>query len=498
MVFALQVSRAPNVAGGTLSAGNPAIGANQPSSLRYMHHDHLGSVAVVTNETGAVLERLAFDPWGKRRNINGLADTTDSLVGLTTDRGYTEHEHLDEMGVIHMNGRIYDPLIGRMMSADPFIQAPAALQSYNRYSYVMNNPLNLTDPSGYWSLNNFLSNLDNFTRNPTSGNAFTLHRSVPGVVSVDNYVVKHNWAFQIGRAAAGAWGGPWAAAGATGYYTYLTTGCESCSVKAFGLSLATSYAFEKAGDAAEGREYGAGHYASHAAVGCASSVAGGGQCGAGALSAVAGLAGTQFGGSTMAGRFASSVIAGGVASRLAGGSFIDGAQTAAYGFLFNECAHTKCVGGSYGHGPDEHFYMQMTLLDSNCSGDCLQILKEGAQFFSAPGYGMQPVPFEDGGLRTVFIRAPFTSETPGSYTFPVGRVVQTMGADGSITNTTLNDHLACCGTVNRTVLQVNKSAYMLTLGQGTNLNGLFLRMNEFYGPKAFGTLDQQLIRAVRK
>jgi hypothetical protein len=73
-----------------------------------------------------------------------------------------------------------------------------------------------------------------------------------------------------------------------------------------------------------------------------------------------------------------------------------------------------------------------------------------------------------------------------------------MGADGSITNTTLNDHLACCGTVNRTVLQVNKSAYMLTLGQGTNLNGLFLRMNEFYGPKAFGTLDQQLIRAVRK
>jgi hypothetical protein len=56
MVFALQVSRAPNVAGGTLSAGNPAIGGNQPSSLRYMHHDHLGSVAAVTNEAGAVLE----------------------------------------------------------------------------------------------------------------------------------------------------------------------------------------------------------------------------------------------------------------------------------------------------------------------------------------------------------------------------------------------------------------------------------------------------------
>jgi RHS repeat-associated protein len=152
MVFALQVSRAPNVAGGTLSAGNPAIGANQPSSLRYMHHDHLGSVAVVTNETGAVLERLAFDPWGKRRNINGLADTTDSLVGLTTDRGYTEHEHLDEMGIIHMNGRVYDPLIGRFMSADPFIQAPKNLKTFNRYSYVWNNPLKLYDPDGFNAL----------------------------------------------------------------------------------------------------------------------------------------------------------------------------------------------------------------------------------------------------------------------------------------------------------------------------------------------------------
>ena len=59
------------------------------------------------------------------------------------------HEHIDEMGIINMNGRIYDPLIGRFMSADPYIQAPDDLQSFNRYAYVRNNPLNLTDPSGY-------------------------------------------------------------------------------------------------------------------------------------------------------------------------------------------------------------------------------------------------------------------------------------------------------------------------------------------------------------
>jgi RHS repeat-associated protein len=55
---------------------------------------------------------------------------------------------LDELGIIHMNGRIYDPHIGRFMSADPIIQSPYELQSHNRYSYVMNNPLFYTDPSG--------------------------------------------------------------------------------------------------------------------------------------------------------------------------------------------------------------------------------------------------------------------------------------------------------------------------------------------------------------
>jgi RHS repeat-associated protein len=76
----------------------------------------------------------------------------DALVGQTTDRGYTEHEHLDEVGVIHMNGRVYDPLVGRFMSADPFVPNPYNLQSFNRYSYVRNNPLGLYDPSGYLEL----------------------------------------------------------------------------------------------------------------------------------------------------------------------------------------------------------------------------------------------------------------------------------------------------------------------------------------------------------
>ena len=50
-----------------------------------------------------------------------------------------------------MNGRIYDPTLGRMLQADPFIQAPTNTQSYNRYSYVWNNPMSYTDPSGYFT-----------------------------------------------------------------------------------------------------------------------------------------------------------------------------------------------------------------------------------------------------------------------------------------------------------------------------------------------------------
>ena len=51
-----------------------------------------------------------------------------------------------------MNGRVYDPLLGKFLSGDPLIQDPTNGQSYNRYSYVLNNPTNLTDPTGFESV----------------------------------------------------------------------------------------------------------------------------------------------------------------------------------------------------------------------------------------------------------------------------------------------------------------------------------------------------------
>jgi RHS repeat-associated protein len=66
---------------------------------------------------------------------------------------------MNDVGIIHMNGRIYDPILGRFLQADPFIQFPNNSQSYNRYSYVLNNPMTLTDPSGYFSLGKIISPL---------------------------------------------------------------------------------------------------------------------------------------------------------------------------------------------------------------------------------------------------------------------------------------------------------------------------------------------------
>ena len=115
---------------------------------RYLHTDHLGSVDVITKEDGSIAERLGYDTWGKRRNANGT-DSTTQLTSNITHHGYTGHEMIDSIGLINMNGRWYDPTLGRMMQADAYIQAPDSLQNYNRYSYVMNNPLGYTDPSGY-------------------------------------------------------------------------------------------------------------------------------------------------------------------------------------------------------------------------------------------------------------------------------------------------------------------------------------------------------------
>jgi RHS repeat-associated protein len=119
---------------------------------RYLHRDHLGSVVALTDSTGAVVERYSYDPWGKRRDpVTWVtpAPGTFSFDPTYTDRGYTGHEHIDHMGLVNMNGRIYDPEIGKFLSADPTTQYPESTQGWNRYAYCGNNPMSFVDPTGY-------------------------------------------------------------------------------------------------------------------------------------------------------------------------------------------------------------------------------------------------------------------------------------------------------------------------------------------------------------
>ncbi|MCK9562616.1 MAG: hypothetical protein M0R02_07840 [Bacteroidales bacterium] len=115
--------------------------------MYYTHKDHLGSITEITDSQGAVVESLSYDAWGNRRNPHTWA--SDSTAGGTFlfDRGYTGHEHLDDFAIINMNGRIYEPLTGRMMAPDNYVQSSLS-QNLNRYSYCLNNPLIYTDPDG--------------------------------------------------------------------------------------------------------------------------------------------------------------------------------------------------------------------------------------------------------------------------------------------------------------------------------------------------------------
>jgi len=131
-----------------LSGGAMLIQNNGVDSLLYAYSDFQGSLIALTDVSGNVVEKYAYDPWGARRNPTDWTQK-DLRTKWITNRGYTGHEHLDAFGIINMNGRVYDPLTAMFMSTDPYIQAPGDWLNYNRYGYCMGNPFRYTDPSGY-------------------------------------------------------------------------------------------------------------------------------------------------------------------------------------------------------------------------------------------------------------------------------------------------------------------------------------------------------------
>ena len=118
----------------------------EEGKLLFLHRDQLGSIVAITDLNGKLVEARHFDAWGKVLSItDGNGNKLDKLL---LDRGYTGHEHLASVGLIHMNGRLYDPALHRFLMPDNYIQDPFNTQNFNRYGYCLNNPLKYTDPNG--------------------------------------------------------------------------------------------------------------------------------------------------------------------------------------------------------------------------------------------------------------------------------------------------------------------------------------------------------------
>ncbi|WP_309386029.1 SpvB/TcaC N-terminal domain-containing protein [Cerasicoccus frondis] len=344
-------------------------GVVDSETLEYLHYDHQGSLSAITASVIALdgngdaqnVRHNSYDAWGRQRDVEtwgydfDAQTQTGSYAWLAQQEhdysiGYTGHENLDEFEIVHMNGRLYDAQVGRFISADPFIQFPSNLQSFNRYSYVLNNPLSYTDPSGY-----FLDGIFD-----AIGDFFS---------SVGNWV-SENWRTVVGIAVAVVvfYAAPYAltAAGATlGTAQTSFVGTVAGGIAAGGVNdgvrgAIMGGAFASAfwvvggtladGGVVPGYDSGAevGELAvkmvAHGVIGGTQQVFAGGDflqgmfasaVTAGASPGISGIdVGSRFGDFALQTTAASMV--GGTASVIAGGKFANGAYSAAFGYLFNQ------------------------------------------------------------------------------------------------------------------------------------------------------------------
>lgn len=123
-------------------------------TVRYLLEDHQGSISAIAANSGVSDMGESFTAFGQRRSRttwSGPPTTSDlNTIASISRQGYTFQTWLGQsMGLNHMNGRVQDAILGRFLSADPHIPDPTNAQGYNRYSYVLNNPVSFTDPTGF-------------------------------------------------------------------------------------------------------------------------------------------------------------------------------------------------------------------------------------------------------------------------------------------------------------------------------------------------------------
>ena len=321
-------------------AGGNRIATRYPTVTYYYNTDHLHSSNVITDGTGAKVGEVYYYPFGGTRVNAGP---------MYPSYKYTGQEQDGETGLYFYGARYYDPAIGRFISADTIIPGPSNPQAFNRYSYVLNNPLLYTDPSGH----------GNFFEDAYHGAIRTWHdfeRSRFGQVALQSA------ATIVGAVYGGAPGAALAAASVNYAYTEDMTS----SLKAGGMTLVTYGAFNMAGDYIQGMQI-AGratnpgytvplstkaiiHAGAGATAGGINAAIGGGNIGLGIVAGgFAGGVGSYFRGfapygSELAGHALIGGVAGGTVYSLYGGNFgegfAQGAVTSVFELLFNQYMHS--------------------------------------------------------------------------------------------------------------------------------------------------------------
>lgn len=336
--------------------------------------DNIGSTSLITDESGNVVQRFHYDPFGEQqlvqeetvsspkeitqtqsRQEKGTAVTASLSRDAITRYGFTGQEEIatGDIDLIHMNGRMYDPHLGRFLSPDPIIQDPSNSQSLNRYTYCLNDPLAFTDPSGFswWTdLRDSVENLfeDAFhlvqqvLRNPTVDEILEITVAAvacyysAGLLSMQTF-----WAFS-------------AAAATNGVISYAQTGKIGAAFTSAAETLATEYAWAGTGNLLQGANWEEKSLV-HGVVGGGINFVEGGSFKNGFLAAavseamsgeIAGLDKENKDWSGIMCRGVAAGVVGGTVAAETGGNFENGMMTSAYGQMFNEefdNLHNKAV-----------------------------------------------------------------------------------------------------------------------------------------------------------
>ena len=287
--------QAPNGAAGTtvkyIYAGANKVASvrsagNSGTTVNYYHSDHLGSSSVVTDNKGGQVSHYEYTPYGSIATSEGSDVTRYKFTG----------KELDATGMYFYGARYYDPEIGRFVTADTIVQAPYDPQSFNRYSYCRNNPLNYVDPTGhiFW----FIAAIFHFVAAAVVAHPIIAGAVIGGILGGANAAINgQNIGMGIGM---GMFSGALGGAVGMGIGGFLKDGIGSFWSGMVGAGLGG------------------------AAAGAAGSGIMGGDAGMGAL---AGLAGGVIG--YAGGRvwpLGADAVAGGIASMIQGGDFAEGAK----------------------------------------------------------------------------------------------------------------------------------------------------------------------------